>query len=73
MVLSSESTKPIESRQFNNGEQVKTAGIFGLGSGGKDMANKSAIYPSSPEPPHTTISPIPPTTNENLIYGKQSR
>lgn len=59
--------EPIESRQFNDKDNVNAAGVFG--SGGKRRQN--GTYPSTPQPPGSTVPPNPPTTDENLIYGKK--
>lgn len=58
--------EPIESRQFSSKDKLATAGIFGSGS--KDKQNDT--YPSTPQPPGSTVPPLPPTTDENTIYGK---
>lgn len=54
--------EPIESTF----ESVNAAGVFGAG---RKKVNRTE-YPSSPEPPRSTVPPNPPTTDENLIYGK---
>lgn len=58
--------EPIESRQFSSKDKLATAGIFGSGS--KDKQNDT--YPSTPQPPGSTVPPLPPTTDENTIFGK---
>lgn len=52
----------MESRQFNDNSQVNSAGIFS----GNPITN--ATYPPSPEPPGTTVPPLPPITEENIVY-----
>lgn len=61
--------EPIESRQFGSKDKLATAGIFG--SGGKGKQNDTE-YPSTPQPPGSTVPPHPPTTDENMIYGMLS-
>lgn len=59
--------EPIESRQFSSKDKLATAGIFG----GKSKGN--GTYPPTPQPPGSTVPPHPPTTDENLVYGKLSK
>lgn len=59
--------EPIESRQFGGEEKLATAGIFGSGS--KSDQNDT-VYSSTPQPPGSTVPPHPPTTDENIFYGK---
>lgn len=56
--------EPIESRQFSSKDKLATAGIFG--SGGKS----NGTYPSTPQPPGSTVPPHPPTTDESIVFGK---
>lgn len=56
--------EPIESRQFGK-DNVNAAGVFG--SGGKRRQNDT--YSSTPQPPGSTVSPDPPSTEEHIKYG----
>lgn len=55
--------EPIESRQFS-----KDVNAAGIGVGGGRKRNESA-YPSTPQPPISTVPPVPPTTEDYLVYG----
>lgn len=57
--------EPIESRQFK--DKLATAGVFGTGN--KDKTNDTT-YPLTPQPPGSTVSPHPPATDENIIFGE---
>ncbi|XP_055326468.1 uro-adherence factor A-like isoform X3 [Sitodiplosis mosellana] len=61
--------EPIESRQFGTKDKLATAGIFGSGSKGKQNDTE---YPTTPQPPGSTVPPHPPTTDENMIYVPNS-
>lgn len=56
--------EPIESRQFGK-DNVNAAGVFG--SGGNRRQNDTLS--STPQPPGSTVSPYPPSTEENMKYG----
>lgn len=58
--------EPIESRQFSSKDKLATAGIFGGGSKGK----QNDTYPSTPQPPGSTVPSHLPTTDENMSYGR---
>lgn len=54
----------IESRSSK--DKLATAGFFGRGSKSK----QNDTYPSTPQPPGSTVPPHPPTTDENVMFGK---
>lgn len=54
--------EPIESRQFS-----KDVNAAGIGVGGRKR-NESA-YPSTPQPPISTVPPVPPSTEDYMVYG----
>lgn len=56
--------EPIDSTLYNDND-VKAAGVFGVGS-----RNNQSDYPPSPEPPRSTVPANPPTTEENVIYRR---
>lgn len=68
-----ENPTPVESRQFAKDNQIATAGVFGSGSKDNSIPrpqNKttSTEYPSTMSPPGSTVPPVPPTTEENIVY-----
>lgn len=62
-------TEPIEARNLGDNDKVAAAGIFGSGSNGK----RNDSYPSTSQPPGSTVPALPPTTDENLVYGMFSQ
>lgn len=54
----------IESRSSK--DKLATAGFFGRGSTSK----QNDTYPATPQPPGSTVPPHPPTTDENVMFGK---
>lgn len=54
----------IESRSSK--DKLATAGFFGSGN----KAKENDTYPATPQPPGSTVPPHPPTTDENIMFGR---
>lgn len=59
-------TEPIESRQFKDKDnKINTAGVFS----GSGRRNNETKYSATPQTLGSTVPSLPPTTDENLVYG----